>query len=65
MLGMLPAGFTARPLDLADAGAVYAVMAADELATLGTVEIEEADIVADWQRPSFDIPASTIGVFHG
>ena len=64
MLNMLPEGFTARPLDLADAGAVYAVMAADELATLGTVEIEEADIVADWQRPSFDIPASTIGVFH-
>jgi len=65
MLNMLPEGLTARSLDLPDAGAVYAVMAADELATLGTVEIEEADIVADWQRPSFDIRSSTIGVFHG
>src|SRR3546814_8986340 len=40
-------------------------MAAEELADTGTVAIEEADIVADWQRPSFDISAATIGVFDG
>ncbi len=27
--------------------------------------IEEADIVADWQRPGYDMDAGTLGVFHG
>ncbi|MBO9520131.1 MAG: GNAT family N-acetyltransferase [Nocardioidaceae bacterium] len=40
-------------------------MAASELAVLGTVAIEEADIVGDWSRPSFDVAASTVGVFEG
>jgi mycothiol synthase len=61
----LPEGLTARPLTDADARAVFEVMAAQELHDLGTVEIEEADIVGDWQRPSFDVSASTIGVFDG
>jgi GNAT superfamily N-acetyltransferase len=61
----LPGGLTARPLTAVDARAVYEVMAAQELHDLGIVEIEEADIVGDWQRPSFDVPASTIGVFDG
>ncbi|HEY9565345.1 MAG TPA: GNAT family N-acetyltransferase, partial [Nocardioides sp.] len=61
----LPDALTSRPLTLADAAAVTAVMAAEELADTGTVAIEEADIVADWQRPSFDISAATIGVFDG
>ena len=59
----LPAGLTARPLTMADARAVYEVMAAEEQADLGSVEIEEADIVSDWQRPSFDVSAGTVGVF--
>jgi mycothiol synthase len=41
------------------------VMAAEEEHDLGSVEIEEADIVGDWQRPSFDVAASTVGVFDG
>jgi mycothiol synthase len=49
-------------LTLADAGAVTRVMAANELATVGEVVIEEADIVAEWQRPSFDVGAATVGV---
>jgi GNAT superfamily N-acetyltransferase len=49
----------------ADARAVFEVMAAQELHDLGTVEIEEADIVGDWQRPSFDVSASTVGIFDG
>jgi mycothiol synthase len=65
MLDMLPDGLISRPLAMADAGAVFRVMAADELVSLGEVSIEEADIVSDWQRPSFDIGASTIGVFEG
>jgi mycothiol synthase len=59
----LPADLTTRPLTDADAHAVWEVMAAQELHDIGTAEIEEADIVGDWQRPSFDIGTSTIGVF--
>jgi GNAT superfamily N-acetyltransferase len=40
-------------------------MAAEELAVLGEVVIEHADIVGDWQRPGFDITTSTVGVFEG
>ena len=61
----LPEGLTSRPLTHADARAVYEVMAAEELADLGMIEIEEADIVGDWARPSFDVASSTIGVFDG
>jgi mycothiol synthase len=67
---LLPAGpatdaLSSRPLEMADARAVYEVMAAQEQADLGKVEVEEADIVGDWQRPSFDVSASTVGVFDG
>ena len=50
---------------MADARAVFEVMAAQEQHDTGTVEIEEADIVGDWQRPSFDLTGGTIGVFDG
>jgi len=59
----LPAGLTARPLVLDDARAVYEVMAAQELADVGSVEIEEADILSDWARPSHDLASSSVGVF--
>jgi mycothiol synthase len=58
-------GLTSRPLQMDDARAVFEVMAAQEQADLGKVEIEEADIVGDWQRPSFDVAASAVGVFDG
>jgi mycothiol synthase len=58
-------GLTARELDGSDAEAVYDVMADQERHDLGSVHIELADIVADWQRPSFDVADSTIGVFDG
>ncbi len=61
----LPPGLTNRPLTTADTRAVFEIMAAVELAEIGEVEIEEADIVADWQRPSFDLAGSTVGVFDG
>jgi len=61
----IPEGLTSRPLALADARAVFEVMAAQELEDIGMVEIEEADIVGDWGRPSFDVAGSTIGVFDG
>lgn len=59
----IPEGLTSRPLVHDDARAVFEVMAAQELEDLGMVEIEEADIVGDWGRPSFDVSASTVGVF--
>lgn len=61
----LPAGLTTRPLTQDDARVVFELMAAQELADLGTVEIEEADIVSDWARPSYDVGSSTVGVFDG
>lgn len=61
----LPAGLTHRPLERADAPAVFTVMAEQEQADLGAVEIELADIEGDWARPSFDVAAATIGVFDG
>jgi mycothiol synthase len=61
----LPDGLTSRVLTHDDAQAVYDVMAAQELADVGKVEIELADIVSDWSRPSWDIATSTIGVFDG
>ena len=61
----LPDGLSARPLRLDDAAAVTAVMAAAELVDVGEVVIEEADIVAEWQRPSYDVGASSIAVLDG
>jgi GNAT superfamily N-acetyltransferase len=61
----VPEGLTSRPLTMADARAVFEVMAAEQEHDLGSVEIEEADIVGDWQRPSYDVSAGTIGVFDG
>ena len=61
----IPTGLTTRPLELSDAAAVTAVIAAQELHDVGEVLIEEADIVGDWQRPGFDVRASDVGVFDG
>lgn len=61
----LPEGYTARPLTLDDAQAVYEVMAAQEKHDTGSVEIEPADIVADWQRPGYVVEEHGIGVFRG
>jgi GNAT superfamily N-acetyltransferase len=61
----LPPDLTHRALARGHESAVAAVMAAGQLEDLGDIVIEEADIVSDWQRPSFDVDASTIGVFDG
>jgi mycothiol synthase len=58
----LPAGYTQRALVPADAHAVTSVIAAQELEDIGEVVIDEADIVAEWQRPSYDVSASSVGV---
>jgi mycothiol synthase len=61
----LPEGLTSRPLSMSDARSVFEVMAAQELVDVGEVVIEEADIVGDWQRPSYDLGASSVGVLDG
>jgi mycothiol synthase len=61
----LPEGLTSRVLTVDDAQAVFEVAAAQEQADLGKVEIELADIVSDWSRPSWDVATHTIGVFDG
>jgi mycothiol synthase len=61
----IPDGLTQRPLRLDDSAAVTAVMAAQELLDAGAVMIDEADIVGDWQKPSFDLATSTVGIFDG
>lgn len=58
----LPPGLSTRPLSPADSRAVYELMAAQELHDLGTVEIEEEDLIAEWQRPSYDLGASSVAV---
>lgn len=59
----LPVGLTQRPLALPDARAVAELMAAEEQHDLGAVLTDEADIIGDWQKPSFLARASTVGVF--
>jgi len=62
---ILPDGLTSRALAMEDAEAVYLLAAAQENADLGKIEIELADIVSDWSRPSWDVATHTIGVFDG
>jgi len=61
----LPEGLTSRALTMDDARAVFDVAAAQEMVDGGRVEIEPADIVSDWSRPSWDVATHTIGVFDG
>jgi mycothiol synthase len=58
----LPAGLGQRPLVHDDAAVVYEMMAAEQERVLGRIDIEEADIVADWARPSHDLSTQTVGV---
>lgn len=61
----LPDGLTTRPLELADARAVFELMAAQERADIGAVEIEEEDLVSEWQRPSCDLASTSVAVLDG
>lgn len=61
----LPPNLTTRPLTIADSRAVWELMAAQELHDIGSVEIEEADLIGDWQRPSTDLATDSIAVLDG
>jgi GNAT superfamily N-acetyltransferase len=64
-LAPLPDGLRHRPLTLDDATGVYELMAAEQELVLGRIDIEEADIVGDWARPSHDLGAVSVGVLEG
>ena len=59
----LPSGLTTRPLTMADARSVSRVIGDLQRLEIGSADIEEADIIGDWQVPSVDLATMTIGVF--
>ncbi|WP_372729922.1 GNAT family N-acetyltransferase [Nocardioides sp.] len=61
----LPPGLTQRPLTTDDAAALAALITAQELHDVGVADADEADILADWKQPSFDLSSRTLGVFDG
>jgi GNAT superfamily N-acetyltransferase len=61
---VLPDGLTTRPLTLDDAAAVAELIAAEEAHDVGEADTTLEDIVSEWGRPSYDVTASTIGVFE-
>lgn len=65
MTAGLPTALSTRPLRDDDAAAIFAVTADCERVDLGEVVIELADIVAQWQRPSFTLGTDSVGVFDG
>jgi GNAT superfamily N-acetyltransferase len=61
----LPDGLTSRPLTLDDAAAVTDVIRAEEAADVGEPETTLADVQGDWQRPTYDLASSAVGVVDG
>lgn len=61
----LPDGLTTRPLAKSDSRVLFDLIAAQEIEDTGEVDIEEADLVSDWAKPSYDLSASSIAVFDG
>lgn len=57
-----PGGLTHRHLTHGDAQGVFELMAAEQQQVLGRVDIELADIVGDWARPSHDLATQSVGV---
>jgi GNAT superfamily N-acetyltransferase len=61
----LPDGLTARPLTLEDAQAVTDVTVAEQLVDVGEGDTTVEDVLAEWQRPSYDLATRTLGVLDG
>lgn len=60
----LPPGYGQRPLTTDDVAGATAVIAAAELLDVGEVIVEEADLVAEWHKPTTDLERDSIGVTH-
>ena len=61
----LPDDFTVRPPTMEDFAVVTAVVAADELATDGIVDITTDDLLSSWRRPTFDLDSDAVLVLEG
>jgi mycothiol synthase len=61
----LPAGVSTSPVTREDSQSVFELIAAQELEDTGRVDIEEADLISDWNRPSHDLAARSIAVLFG
>src|SRR4051794_3612374 len=61
----LPTGLTTRPLTPDDLDAVFAVEAAQQQHDTGRVDVEPADFLGEWQRPSFSLETMSMGVWDG
>ena len=55
MTELPPDGLTTRPLTKADSRILFELIAAQERADTGSTDIEEADLVSDWAKPSYDL----------
>lgn len=58
----LPDGFTTRSLTIDDAPQVFALIAAAETEDIGEPALDVEDVLAQWQRPSFDLATQALGV---
>lgn len=50
---------------MADSRILFDLIAAQELEDTGSVGVDEADLVSDWAKPSYDLSASSVAVFDG
>lgn len=57
---MLPEGYAARPATLADAAGVAAVIASNQLADFGAVEISAAEVLNDWDGVDLEVDTLVI-----
>jgi mycothiol synthase len=62
---VLPDGLSAKPARRSDAERVAAVLVACEEHDGGIVDVELADVVADWSQPGVDLATMTTIVFDG
>ncbi|MEV0289257.1 GNAT family N-acetyltransferase [Kribbella sp. NPDC050820] len=59
---MLPPGFTSRSTTIADAEAIYRLLAAGEIQWHGRAEVVPDGVAADLQRPELDVERDTLVV---
>lgn len=61
-IAALPDGYVTRPPSVEDAELVFRLIGDCEALELGEVQLDLADVRADWRRPGVDVPADGIFV---
>jgi mycothiol synthase len=59
MTVILPAGLTGRPATIDDVDSVVALMQAHDAFEIGEPDTSREDVLAEWQRPRFDLASNT------